>query len=376
MAKNKLIIAAAGSGKTTLLVNEALKQKGNVLITTFTEANEEEIKRKIIEINKFIPPNITIQTWFSFLLQHGAKPYQSGIFDEKINGLVLVNCQSAPYVSEEKTKEHYFTDDNRIFSDKLSKFVIKCDSLSGGEIINRLTKIYPNIFIDEIQDLAGYDLEFLNLLFKSPSTILLVGDPRQVTYLTHHENKYKKYRGGLIKDFILNECEKDICEVDEDSLNHSHRNNEEICKFSSLLYPNFKACESKQTIKTDHEGIFLIKENDVSEYCEKYNPQILRSQKSEYPDLNYGFSKGLGFDRVLINPTQPIKKYLVDGCLSKKVKKGSEEIKASFDIAKFYVAVTRAKFSVGIVCDYVDKQEYIQGIRKYNGKEFKTLSDF
>ena len=49
---NKLIIAAAGSGKTTFLVEEALRQKkGKVLITTYTQANEAEIRKKIIEEN-------------------------------------------------------------------------------------------------------------------------------------------------------------------------------------------------------------------------------------------------------------------------------------------------------------------------------------
>ena len=47
---NRLLIAAAGSGKTTFLVDEALKQKeGKILITTYTQANEEEIRKKIIE---------------------------------------------------------------------------------------------------------------------------------------------------------------------------------------------------------------------------------------------------------------------------------------------------------------------------------------
>ncbi len=56
-------------------------------------------------------------------------------------------------------------------------------------MIKRISKIFPNIFIDEIQDLAGYDLDILKLLFKSESTILCVGDPRQITYLTHWEKK-------------------------------------------------------------------------------------------------------------------------------------------------------------------------------------------
>jgi DNA helicase-2/ATP-dependent DNA helicase PcrA len=51
MNNNKLIIAAAGSGKTTYLVNESLKVPAskNVLITTYTEANEAGIKEIVIK---------------------------------------------------------------------------------------------------------------------------------------------------------------------------------------------------------------------------------------------------------------------------------------------------------------------------------------
>ena len=51
-------------------------------------------------------------------------------------------------------------------------------------------KAYQYICIDEIQDLAGYDLEIIKLLFESSSSVLLVGDPRQVTYLTNHSQKH------------------------------------------------------------------------------------------------------------------------------------------------------------------------------------------
>ena len=53
---NELIIACAGSGKTTVLVERALAKANTgetVLITTFTEACEEEIKswlKKIMAI--------------------------------------------------------------------------------------------------------------------------------------------------------------------------------------------------------------------------------------------------------------------------------------------------------------------------------------
>lgn len=79
MKSNKLIIAAAGSGKTTFLVTKALTQKNEkVLITTYTQANELEIRKKFIELNGCIPSNVVVQTWFSTLLQHGVRPFQEG----------------------------------------------------------------------------------------------------------------------------------------------------------------------------------------------------------------------------------------------------------------------------------------------------------
>ncbi len=83
MVNIKLIIAAAGSGKTTFLVNQALSIDSKpVLITTFTEVNEREIRERILAKKGYIPSNIIVQTWFSFLLKHGVRPYQSLLGDE------------------------------------------------------------------------------------------------------------------------------------------------------------------------------------------------------------------------------------------------------------------------------------------------------
>jgi len=173
MSNNKLIIAAAGSGKTTLLVKEALKIKDErVLITTFTQANETEIKKKFIKINQYIPSNINIQTWFSFLLKHGIRPFQGVLFEKRIRGFLLVNNQSAQYTKENGIEKHYFTLDTKIFSDKISKFVVRCNKKANGYVIDRISRVFPHIFIDEVQDLAGYDLEILKLLFDYNSNIL------------------------------------------------------------------------------------------------------------------------------------------------------------------------------------------------------------
>lgn len=369
--KNKLIIAAAGSGKTTFLVKKALSQKeGNILITTYTQNNEAAIKEKIISLNKCIPKNITVQAWFSFLLEHGVKPYQGHMLDEDINGLLLVNQRSGRvypnkniYYSEDRF-EHYFSPNLKIYSDKLSKFVCKCNEASNGEVIRRLSRIYSHIYIDEVQDLAGYDLEILRLLFQSKSSILLVGDPRQVTYLTHNEQKYCQYQNGLIKKFIIKECKDTLpCNIDEDILNYSYRNNQIICDFASKLYANdFSPVKSKNIIATGHDGIFLVRTSDLDKYLSKYKPIQLRwDARNNHIDTNYkyynfGASKGMEFDRVLIYPTDPIKKWF----------RGKYIEFENTSRTKLYVAITRAKHSVAFLYDYKPEESFIEGIVKYN----------
>lgn len=366
---NKLIIAAAGSGKTTFVVEEALKKHSEkVLITTYTIANELEIRKRIISLNKSIPENITIQTWFSFLLQHGVRPFQGQLFDKCITGMVLVNSQSGVkyktkqgipvcFKEEEELEQHYFTSARKIYSDKLSKFVVRVNEKSHGSVIDRLSRIYSFIFVDEVQDLAGYDLEILNLLFQSSTDVLLVGDPRQVTYLTHNEKKYQKYSNGKIREFVSTECKKAKCEIDEKTLNVSHRNNQQICTFSGLLYPEFSSCDSAQKIVTGHDGIFFVRSREAQAYLSFYKPIQLRLNRDtkgvypEYPVLNFGESKGLSFDRVLIYPTVDMLNWVLNRktSLADKTK------------AQLYVAITRARYSVGIIYDYAD-DSLVEGI--------------
>ncbi|WP_261337648.1 UvrD-helicase domain-containing protein [Rhizobium leguminosarum] len=213
---NKLVIAAAGSGKTTYLVRQALAvEQKRVLITTYTESNEEEIRRKFFEIHGSVPGNVHIQTWFSLLIEHGIKPFQGKLFDWDVAGMLLVSQRSGfrrrdrqgrpMYWGDEDFRHCYFDRRNRVYSDKLSRLVMRCNEASDGAVIDRLSGIYPSIFVDEVQDLAGHDLDILTALFKSPANIVMVGDPRQVTYVTHLEARLKKYRDGSIADFIQTE---------------------------------------------------------------------------------------------------------------------------------------------------------------------------
>jgi UvrD/REP helicase. len=109
MSKHKLIISSAGSGKTSFLVKKAIENKDQrILITTYTENNEIEIRKKFIAKLGYLPKNVTIQSWFSFLIQHGVKPFQGSLweplFNIDIKGLILVNSKSGKWYYDEKIK--------------------------------------------------------------------------------------------------------------------------------------------------------------------------------------------------------------------------------------------------------------------------------
>ena len=372
MKNNKLIIAAAGSGKTTFLVTQALAVDSDaVLITTFTEANEQEIRNQIVARIGYIPGNITVKTWFSFLLQHGVRPYQS-VLNAQIHELDLgfyltseksgkkcdaagnpiLNKGSPIYWGESNFLKCYFTNSFKIYSDKISKFVCGAEEASNGEVTTRISRIYKHIYIDEVQDLAGYDLDIVKLLFKSNSSVVLVGDPRQVTYQTHFSTKYGKYAQGQIKTFIKNELGKKVeCEIDEVTLSASHRNNQLICNYSARLYSDLPvpvACECDGCrIDDEHLGVFIIKPSQVEQYLKTYKPVQLRwsaSSKvhSDYAVQNFGESKGATMDRVLIYPTKPMVDWI----------KNNDNTLTNEGRSKFYVGLTRARLSSTIVMNY------------------------
>jgi len=114
---------------------------------------------------------------------------------------------------------------------------------------------------------------------------------------------------------------------------------------------------------TGHDGVFLIRRCDIDSYLKKY-PEIIQLRESRrmtvdnnHPILNMGESKGVTFDRVLIYPTRDMLEWVGR----------SDTQLASRTKSKFYVALTRARYSAGIVCkdDKLYKSN-IQGVQKWH----------
>ncbi len=347
MPSNKVTIAAAGSGKTRGLIELALKRpERRTLIITYTNENLAQIKKQIEDRCGVIPCLIVVQTWYPFLLQHCVRPYQHSLYGKcRISSIYFPTDQRAfsearRFLKRDEISTYYFVGDDQIVGDFVSDFVTVCNEASGGLIIDRLERVFDSIYIDEVQDLAGYDLEILKLLFASDLEIEVVGDNRQVIYQTNYSKKNKQYRDENIYEFFYDLEKKGICELVYKT--ESYRCNQKICDFADKLYPYMPSTQSKDVACTDHDGVFFISEADIAGYIEQYSPQVLRYQKSPKTAglnaMNFGQAKGSTFDRVLIFPTGPIREYLQTGDLTK-----------AGDISKFYVAVTRARYSVAFV---------------------------
>ena len=339
---NRVIIAAAGSGKTTTLVQHAISRPNSkIALLTYTINNLNEIKRKFYSLHGSIPRNVTVLSWFTFLLRECVRPYQNFVYDKhRIESIVFVNNRSAKYVKKTNVKKYYLSGRD-IFSDKVSEFAILCNQKSKGMVINRLSDMFDEIYIDEVQDLAGYDLDLVELLLKSRMNLVLVGDNRQATYATNSSAKNNKYRGFKIDELFTMWEKKGLCQ--KEYILDSYRCNQLVCNLADDLYPEMPGTISKNTEVTGHDGVFLVAEESLDEYISKYSPTVLRYDRRTdcrgYDAKNFGDSKGLTFDRVLIFPNGPIKKYLATG--------DPECVKRSR--AKFYVAITRAKYSVAFV---------------------------
>lgn len=357
---HRLIIAAAGSGKTTFLCRCAISQEDKkTLIVTYTDENEECIKDKLIELHGFIPQNVEVMSWYSFLLKHGVRPYQGRLYEPEVRGMILVNEKSGKrlvmrngvpsYFSESDVQNHYFNRRNRIYSDKVAKFAVKCIDLTEGKLLRRLAGIYDQILVDEAQDLAGYDLELIKRIMASGIPITMVSDPRQATYNTHYDDLYKKYRNGKLPSFCTDECEG--VALDYETLATSYRNNTECVELSSALFPDLPRPLAGNHTRDSLVGVFLISEDSAWMYLDKYSGTQLRPRKDSVGVLrgmkvmNIGRSKGREFDSILVFPTKDMLAWLLD---HRKPLKDKTR-------AQLYVALTRAKNRVGV---FIGEKEF------------------
>lgn len=349
LCKNMALVAAAGSGKTTFIIDEVCKNKDSkILLLTYTIENTKKLKKDIEQRMGVITSNIEIMTWHSFLLHHCIRPFRSSIWKTRIECIDFESRIRNYRIPESNIKAYYFSSMKSLYKDRATKFALKCNDASRGSVIERLEKIYSHVYIDEVQDMAGEDIDLMELLLKSNIITTLVGDIRQAIYFTCNARKNKGNRGSKMLDCFRKWEKQGIINIQ--FRDFSYRCKQSICDLSDSLFPEIdEKTESRNDSFCEHEGIYVVHTSKFEDYVQKYNPVILRwSIKSKIPSLhcpatikNIGLCKGATYNHVLIICTDAFNKFIKSGIIPDKDKTKCE----------LYVAITRARFSVAFLYD-------------------------
>lgn len=351
ISNNIVVMAAAGAGKTWDICHRALEVANQsskpALIVTYTNRSANSAKTELMKQNRGFPHSrVLVKTWYSFLLSDLIKPYQYTVTDGKINhvqSLDFSDMYGAINYHLAGTYSRYITSAKCVRANQASELAVLINLRSGGKSIQRLEKIYSSICIDEVQDMTGYDLDLLKLLMQSKIGITCSGDNKQATFKTHNTRKNKGKSGKNIWDYFKSLEKEGLVHIEQNLV--SRRFNTDICYFANLVFPTGETMTSNMNVVTGHDGVFLISQTDVEEYINIYSPQLLRFDAKTHVDLpclNFGACKGETFERVLIYPNKPLKDFIVKG-------------KSLESPAKYYVGVTRPRYSLAIVLDKFPK---------------------
>lgn len=340
---NQVLLSAAGSGKTTLLVRQALgRPERRIAIVTYTLENLEEIRRAFEHHVGTVPSHVTLYSWYSFLLRECIRPYQAALCAQpRIDSIFFVEGRTNNRAPRNQVLRHYLVG-SRMYSDRAADFAVRCDELTQGALIERLAAMYDELYIDEVQDLAGYDLDLVERLLTSGIDIVLVGDTRQATYTTNHSARHQQYRGVSMMNLFEAWGTQNLCQLRHRVI--SHRCVQAMCDMADALYPHMPLTASRNEEVTGHEGIYIVSSEHVPAYVQEFEPTVLRYDRREacagLPAVNFGQSKGRTYPRVLIFPNGPLVQFL-----------RTAEARHISSPAKYYVALTRARQSVAFVLD-------------------------
>lgn len=216
-----IILAVAGSGKTRHII-ETLDLERRSLIVTYTNNNFYNIKNRIIQKFGYLPDNIYLFSYFSFLYSFCFKPFL-------LNKTGAKGIRFDPCINKfARGDRRYIDRNNRVYSNRLSKLIIEkgeADSVSA-----RLSKYFDTVLFDEIQDFAGNDFNFLPHIVNADCDLLFVGDFYQHTFDTSRDGNTNVSLHKQLDGYLKKAQDMGLA-VDADTLDRSYRCSASVCKF-------------------------------------------------------------------------------------------------------------------------------------------------
>ena len=317
----QIVNAVAGSGKTTLIIKTCreIGFSSDIAIITYTIANQENLNKSIIEEFGFMPKNIHLFGYFEFLYRFCYLPYS----ERKNKGI----CFEMPHFKNPS----YYTGDGRIYSNKLAKYILQ----EPSRYINRISKYFEYLFLDEIQDLTADDFDWMLSLVSTDIFVTGVGDFYQSTFASSirgnkNKNLYSNY-GAYKKRF-----EEKGFDFDDTSLSKSYRCNNAVCSFIRTNL-NIEIYSTDDKESEDDETYFISNIEDIERIMNDDSIKKLFYQKHyvyKCNSDNWGNSKGCTFSDVCV---------VLNNTTYTKFKKSELCDLAPATLSKFYVACSRTK---------------------------------
>lgn len=298
--EKKLFQAVAGSGKTRKIIEDT-NLDSRIAIITYTINNQEVIKKRLEKKYGEIPKNIHIFGLFEFLYSFCLQPNIS----LKLDGIIFSaskfhkatnNKYKYKNKYKHKNKKIAYFYKHQIFDNMLSKFLV--ENKHDINYLERIRKYFDIIYIDEVQDFAGDEIDWLNTLLEiNELKIWLLGDFFQGTFSTTNRGN----KGSRAKKSYLDWVKAiEGYKLDDFSLNESKRCNEKVCKF---IRKNLEI-EIRSSISSNEESIIFVEDNlEIDKITtDKAIKKLFYKKHYNYncSSDNWGSSKGCEFDNICV----------------------------------------------------------------------------
>ncbi|MDO5308690.1 MAG: hypothetical protein Q4G03_04280 [Planctomycetia bacterium] len=157
------------------------------LIITHTIANYETLLSKIRDkFGGICPDNIVLLRYFQFLYRFCYSPFLAD--DVRAKGIIY---KKPPMTRARDNDIRFYMNESRfLFSNGLSLLLEFKNVIE--DIQNRIVKYFDEFIVDEVQDIAGRDFDFLEKLMETDVDHLYVGDFYQHTYDTSRDGNVNR----------------------------------------------------------------------------------------------------------------------------------------------------------------------------------------
>lgn len=279
----RVIFAVAGSGKTTLLIGR-LREDRRTLIVTFTVNNEAHLRTQIINRFGYIPDGICVMTWFEFLHGFCYRPF----LQEQLATRGLSFAQP-PLRIPRTNLLHYRDRSGRLYHSRLAH-LLEARGLVP-DIRARLIRYYDELLVDEVQDFAGHDFNFLLELCRADISVVCCGDFYQHTFDTSHDGNLNAKLHDDITRYEARFSAAGLA-VDRETLSRTWRCSATVCEFiTGQLNIRIDAHGTHSTlieVVTDAERIAAL-------HADNAVIKLFYREHHRYGcySLNWGASKGL-----------------------------------------------------------------------------------